>query len=107
MSSRVRKRSLDWRRPDPVGGGPKREIQITEHACSKSAVYPLWTGSSILPRFHTCKWPAFTRRAISVSGENFSRPGKHILDAATGRLASNPQLEVLRAVIGPLSVAMM
>src|SRR5579859_3297614 len=44
MSGRVRKRSLGWRRQDPVGWGPKREIQITEHVCSKSAVYSLWTG---------------------------------------------------------------
>jgi hypothetical protein len=49
MSSRVRKRSLGWRSQDPVGGGPKREIQITEHACSKSAVYPLWTRAFDTP----------------------------------------------------------
>ena len=55
MSSRVRKRSLGWRRQDPVGGGPKREIQITEHACSKSAVYLLWTAGSIPARFHHCE----------------------------------------------------
>src|SRR6266852_1968632 len=108
MSSRVRKRPLGWRRQDPVGGGPQREIQITEHACSKSAVYPLWTRAfNPSPPPPTLKQPvSISERAAFVSGEDLASPHDGVLNSAPWRLRLDPQLEVLGPVVIPHAVAM-
>src|ERR1700694_5752828 len=108
MSSRVRKRPLGWRRKDPVGGGPKREIQITEHACSKSAIYLLWTRVFAPPALPPpLERPTFQGGSLCISGENFPRPGDGVADTTPRRLRFYPEFEVFRTVVVLSSVAMM
>src|ERR1700730_18372679 len=98
MASRVRKRSLGGPSQDPVGGGPKREIQITEHTCSKSAVYPLWTRCSTHLRLHPlAERPSSIRGGpFCISGENFARPRDGVLDATTKAAVVLPTVQGFR-----------
>jgi len=107
MSSRVRQRSLGWRSQDPVGGGPKREIQSTEHACSKSAVYPLWTRVFDPPALPPMLTAHLNRWVVCIWGEALPRPRDGILDTASWWLRSYPQLQVLGPIVGRHPVTMM
>src|SRR5579859_2945235 len=107
MSSRVRQRSLGWRSQDPVGGGPKREIQSTEHACSKSAVYPLWTRVFDPPALPPMLTAHLNRWVVCIWGEALPRPRDGILDTASWWLRSYPQLQVLGPIVGRHAVTMM
>src|SRR5579859_7911303 len=92
MSSRVRKRSLGWRSQDPLGGGPKRENQITEHACSRSTIYSLWTGSS-MALASTSMLTHLHRWVSLIAGQDFAGPHDCIRYATAVWLAGGCSME--------------